>query len=104
AHPLARRRGRVVTDAVLAGLAAGGLLGLEVDHPDHAEPDRAHLRALAADLRLVGTGSSDFHGANKPTPIGAERSTAEVVERIIALGSGCPPIRAGVGGDAGSAG
>lgn len=104
AHPLARRRGRVVDDAVLARLTDAGLLGLEVDHPDHDEPDRAHLRGLAAELGLVGTGSSDYHGANKPTPIGAERSPAEVVEAIIALSSGCPPIRARRSGPEGGTG
>ena len=48
AHPLAARRGRVVTDAVIAALAAAGLAGLEVDHRDHDPAEREHLRVLAA--------------------------------------------------------
>jgi len=72
AHPLARRRGRVVDGRAIAELATAGLSGLEVDHPDHGADDRALLRGLAAELDLVVTGSSDYHGTNKTTPIGAE--------------------------------
>src|SRR5262249_46632653 len=50
AHPLARRRGPVVSDEVIAAMAAAGLAGLEADHPDHEPADRAHLRGLAAEL------------------------------------------------------
>lgn len=69
AHP--RRRGRQVDDAGIAELAAAGLHGVEVDHPDHDERARLELGALAVDLGLVRTGSSDYHGTNKTTPIGA---------------------------------
>ena len=70
AHPAASARGRTVGDEVVAAMAAAGLAGVEVDHPDHDEPARAHLRALAADLGLLVTGSSDFHGANKSVRLG----------------------------------
>ncbi|MDQ3455814.1 MAG: PHP domain-containing protein [Actinomycetota bacterium] len=91
AHPLARRRGRVVTDDVLAALATRGLLGLEVDHPDHEPADRDHLRGLADDLGLLATGSSDYHGRNKATPLGAELTAPEVVEALVALSTGGSP-------------
>src|SRR5207245_1316989 len=35
AHPMARRRGPVVSDETVAAMAATGLAGIEVDHPDH---------------------------------------------------------------------
>ena len=73
AHPLARRRGRVVEPSVIVDLAAVGLDGVEVDHPDHAAADRELLRDLAAAHGLVTTGSSDYHGTNKTTPMAAER-------------------------------
>ena len=72
AHPLARKRGRVVEPSVIVELSAVGLAGVEVDHPDHAPEDRDLLRGLAADAGLVPTGSSDYHGTNKTIPIGAE--------------------------------
>ena len=89
AHPLARRRGRVVDEGTIAELATAGLAGLEVDHPDHAPDDRALLRGLASDLGLVVTGSSDYHGTNKTTPIGAETTDPAQFEALVArAGSG----------------
>ena len=88
AHPLARRRGRVVEPSVLVELAAAGLGGVEVDHPDHAPPDRDLLRGLAADLGLVTTGSSDYHGTNKTTPIAAERTAASALDAIVERATG----------------
>lgn len=88
AHPFARRRGRVVEPSVIAGLAAAGLAGVEVDHPDHDPADRAALRRLAAELDLLVTGSSDYHGSNKTTPIGAETTDPEVFERLVARAAG----------------
>jgi predicted metal-dependent phosphoesterase TrpH len=84
AHPLARTRGRVVQPAVLADLAAIGLVGVEVDHPNHTPEDRALLRGLAGELNLVVTGSSDYHGTNKTTPIGAETTDPAMFERLVA--------------------
>jgi predicted metal-dependent phosphoesterase TrpH len=83
AHGLARRRGRVVGDDAVATMADAGLLGLEVDHPDHTEEERAHMRGLAADLDLVATGSSDYHGTNKGIRIGAETTDPEMFERLV---------------------
>ena len=71
AHPQASSRGRIVPESLIVELAAHGLDGLEADHEDHTPEQRARVRALADQLNLVATGSSDFHGANKPTPIGA---------------------------------
>jgi 3',5'-nucleoside bisphosphate phosphatase len=82
AHPLARRRGRVVEPSVIAELAAAGLAGVEVDHPDHTPEDRALLRGLAADLGLVATGSSDYHGTNKTTPIAAETTGEDAFDAL----------------------
>jgi predicted metal-dependent phosphoesterase TrpH len=82
AHPLARRRGRVVSDAAIAAMAGAGLAGLEVDHPDHVDADRAHLRGLAADLGLLITGSSDYHGSNKAVRLGANTTDPAMYEAI----------------------
>jgi predicted metal-dependent phosphoesterase TrpH len=92
AHPVARRRGPVVSDQTVAEMAAAGLVGLEIDHPDHDAADRAHAAGLARELGLVGTGSSDYHGSNKPIPIGACRTDPEAYERLVALPTAIGPV------------
>lgn len=90
AHPAASARGRVVGDEVVEEMAASGLDGLEVDHTDHTQEARAHLRGLARSLDLLVTGSSDFHGTNKGTALGAWATAPEVLDELAgrATGSG----------------
>lgn len=83
AHAFARKRGRVVEPSVLWDLAEVGLVGVEVDHPDHAQEDRDALRALADRAGLVATGSSDYHGTNKGIRIGAETTDPEMFDRLV---------------------
>lgn len=85
AHPLARRRGPVVSADTIAAMARAGLAGLEVDHPDQDTDDRAEAAALARDLGLVGTGSSDYHGRNKTTPLAACTTDAAAYEALLAI-------------------
>lgn len=92
AHPLAHRRGPVVDDDVIAAMAAAGLVGLEVDHPDHDPDDRAHAAALCRDLDLVPTGSSDYHGTNKVTGIAECTTAPESWERLLALPAALEPV------------
>lgn len=82
AHAAARRRGPVVAPVVIAELAAEGLAGVEVDHPDHTGDERAALGDLAAALGLLITGGSDYHGANKTVSLGQEMTDPEALERI----------------------
>ena len=88
AHPAANKRGRTVGDDVVVAMAEAGLAGLEVDHVDHDEDGRRHLRGLAAELGLLTTGSSDFHGENKTVRLGAETTPEESLERIVAQATG----------------
>jgi 3',5'-nucleoside bisphosphate phosphatase len=92
AHPRATKRGRVVPDELIAALAAAGLSGLEADHDDHSPAERAHVRALAAELGLVATGSSDFHGTHKTVRLGAFTTEPEAYERLLAAATGCAPL------------
>jgi 3',5'-nucleoside bisphosphate phosphatase len=92
AHPLARRRGPVVDDDVVAQMTEAGLVGLEVDHPDQDEHDRAHAAGLARDLGLIGTGSSDYHGTNKPTPIAVCTTSPQAYDALVALPSARRPV------------
>ena len=93
AHGMATKRGRIVGDEAIVAMAEAGLLGLEVDHPDHSPEERAHLRGLATDLGLIMTGSSDYHGANKQTPIGECTTDPEQLEALLAAGAGSAPYR-----------
>ncbi|MFJ6212858.1 PHP domain-containing protein [Streptomyces sp. NPDC092296] len=94
AHPGAVKRGRTVPDRVIAELAAAGLGGLEVDHMDHDEPTRARLRGLAADLGLLTTGSSDYHGSRKTVRLGGHTTDPAVYEALIAQATGAKPLSA----------
>jgi hypothetical protein len=82
AHPAAGSRGRILTDRQIAGLAAAGLRGIEADHVDHDADARARVRGLAAELGLAATGSSDYHGARKTVPIGANTTAPEAFEAL----------------------
>lgn len=92
AHPLARRRGPVVSDGTVAAMAGAGMVGLEVEHPDHDHDDVAHAGRLANELGLLGTGSSDYHGTNKPTGIGVRRTDPDVYEQLIASPAALAPV------------
>ncbi|MFC0029089.1 PHP domain-containing protein [Micromonospora chaiyaphumensis] len=92
AHPRASRRGRIVPDELIVELAAAGLAGLEADHEDHSPAEREHVRALAAELGLLVTGSSDFHGTHKTVRLGAFTTGIEAYERIVELARGVTPV------------
>jgi predicted metal-dependent phosphoesterase TrpH len=90
AHPRATKRGRVLPDEVIVAMAAAGLFGLEADHEDHSPEQREEVRALARDLGLVVTGSSDFHGANKTVRLGANLTAPAVLTQIQAAARSRP--------------
>jgi predicted metal-dependent phosphoesterase TrpH len=60
AHP-----GREGTRERLSRLASHGMDGVEVRHPGHTPADVVRLTKLAADLDLVPSGGSDWHGATE---------------------------------------
>ncbi len=84
AHAYATRRGRAIGEETIAELAAAGLAGIEVDHPEHDAGSRARLRGLAAELGLVATGGSDYHGANKRIALGAETTAPSAFDELMA--------------------
>ena len=66
AHPIRIGLARAVEHDVLTDLKQAGLVGLEVYHSDHPPALQAYYRDLAAELDLLPTGGSDFHGTVKP--------------------------------------
>ncbi|MFE1949207.1 MULTISPECIES: PHP domain-containing protein [Streptomyces] len=97
AHPAAAERGRTVPESAIAELAAAGLDGIEVDHMDHDEPTRDRLRGLAADVGLLTTGSSDYHGSRKTCVPGEFTTDPEVYGEIVRRATGAFPVP-GAGG------
>ncbi|QNP65171.1 PHP domain-containing protein [Streptomyces genisteinicus] len=97
AHPLAVKRGRTVPENALAELAACGLDGVEVDHMDHDDAARARLRALAGELGLLTTGSSDYHGSRKTCRLGEYTTDPEIYGEITRRATGAFPVP-GTGG------
>ncbi len=88
AHPRGRGEYRALTAEYLEMLAAQGLGGLEVDHPDHSAQERGELRSIARSLDLLITGSSDYHGTNKVLRLGAESTDPEVLAALVARTNG----------------
>jgi 3',5'-nucleoside bisphosphate phosphatase len=91
AHPAAARS-RAVPDEVIASLAAAGLSGLEVDHPDQDPSQRQRLRALASRLGLVASGGSDDHGELTGYRIGSEVASADAFERLVSQAAPGPGL------------
>jgi predicted metal-dependent phosphoesterase TrpH len=77
AHPGMWKGEGAVPDVLIEEMTAGGMVGLEVDHPDHDEAQRAYYRAMADRLGLVPTGASDCHGARYDFRLGCETTDAE---------------------------
>ena len=92
AHPLAAKRGQCVPESTIADLAAAGLDGVEADHMDHEPATRARLHGLAADLGLLATGSSDYHGSRKSCSLGEYTTDPDVYAEIAARASGAAPV------------
>ncbi|WP_026004273.1 PHP domain-containing protein [Streptomyces sp. AA1529] len=92
AHPLAGKRGHCVPESALADLAEAGLDGIEADHADHDPDTRKRVHALAAELGLLATGSSDYHGTRKPLRLGEFTTEPDVYAEIAARGSGATPV------------
>ena len=65
AHPFASRRGQVITSESFADLVLAGLNGIEVHHRDQNAQEQETLIAIAHELKVVITGSSDYHGTGK---------------------------------------
>jgi 3',5'-nucleoside bisphosphate phosphatase len=66
AHPIRLGLPRATERELLIRYRQAGLLGLEIYHSEHPPELQAYYHQLAAELDLLPTGGSDFHGAIKP--------------------------------------
>jgi predicted metal-dependent phosphoesterase TrpH len=92
AHPRGSARGWPIPDDVLADMAAAGLTGIEVNHPQQDTEQRARLRVLADSLGLVPSGGSDDHGELTGFRIGTEIAPAGSYRRLIEQATGARPV------------
>ena len=90
AHPRADRA-LLVADDQIAGLAAAGLAGVEVFHPDQPADAQAGLLGLTRELGLIATGGSDDHGRLTGHRIGSRTTPAEAYEALAALARTATP-------------
>jgi 3',5'-nucleoside bisphosphate phosphatase len=85
AHPWGRGGLGRPDEETLGALREIGLTGIEVDHQDHDADTRGLLRAMARDLGLVTTGSSDYHGSGKTDhDLGCNTTDPAELERLLA--------------------
>ena len=94
AHPRGETRGWQIPDEVIADLAAAGLTGIEVNHPQQDERERGRLSELAARLGLVASGGSDDHGALTGFRIGSEVAPEGAYEQLVSQATGAVPVTA----------
>ncbi|MDF3304044.1 PHP domain-containing protein [Rhodococcus sp. T2V] len=94
AHGRARTRGRLLSLDHVRDLAGSGLHGIEVHHPDHSPEDARVLQALADELGLVVTGSSDYHGTNKAIRLGEFTTDADEFDTLVSKASGVQVVSA----------
>ncbi len=90
AHPRAGRARRAwrTSEEEIAGLAAVGLAGVEVFHPDHPLAERQALLHLVRDLGLIATAGSDDHGSFTGNRLGCETSDEDTYTRLVARACG----------------
>lgn len=69
-------------DERIEEMAAAGLAGIEVDHPDQDVEARARYRGIAERLGLVATGASDWHGNEHGGMIGSETTPPGAFEAL----------------------
>lgn len=85
AHPFASRRGQILTPESFTSLVSAGLNGIEVFHRDQSEDERKQLLAIANELELAVTGSSDYHGTGKLNELGENTTSPAEWERLEAM-------------------
>ena len=82
AHPGSVTRDADLPVDLLEEMVGAGLAGIEVEHREHDEAERARLRDFATTHDLLITGGSDYHGAGKPNRLGENLTQPDVLAAI----------------------
>lgn len=59
-----------------------GIMGIEVEYPEHIPSQKEYLLRLCRDHGLIPTGGSDFHGNIREIPMGKCGVSLQVVEQL----------------------
>lgn len=86
------RAGTGLPTRVVEELAAAGLAGIEVDHPDHHPDQRISYRRVAERLGLAVTGGSDFHGDRKDLHVGQATTPESALTALRSRRPGAGPV------------
>jgi predicted metal-dependent phosphoesterase TrpH len=92
AHPRGAERGWQIPDQVITDLAAAGLTGIEINHPQQDHRERQLLGELAHSLGLAPSGGSDDHGALSGFRIGTEIAPEGGYEALVGQATGARPV------------
>ena len=88
AIPVLAHPGVTQADSMVPDLVDAGLLGLEAYHADHTPEQRLAYARVAAELGLLVTGGTDYHGASAPNPaLGSIDVPEEAVRALLAAGA-----------------
>lgn len=83
AHPAMWKGQGSVPGELIEQMAAAGMAGLEVDHPEQDEEARSRYREMASALGLVVTGGSDCHGTRyDPVRLGCATTSPEAFAEL----------------------
>jgi len=83
AHPAhLQTQGKSGLERYLRKLVGMGLDGIETRHSDHSRDDIERFEKLAAQLELITTGGSDYHGSRKPIELGGITVPDRVMDRL----------------------
>ena len=93
AHPRPRRAAASSATRVSTRWPPPGWPGSRSTTATTTPADREQLRALAAELGLLVTGSSDYHGTGKLNRLGEHTTDPAVLRRIEARASGVEVLR-----------
>ncbi|MBQ9119362.1 MAG: PHP domain-containing protein [Lachnospiraceae bacterium] len=84
AHPLLYHLKLTELEELLTELVGYGLCGIETLYSANSAADEALVRSLAGKYKLLMTGGSDFHGANKPEiEIGTGRGNLRIPMELL---------------------
>ena len=83
AHPVAPARNKVVPERAFDEMAAAGLFGVELRHPENDPELVPGLERIAARLRLRGFGASDYHGSGKTNRLGQYTTSADIIAELV---------------------